>query len=54
MALALRVGRAKDHARIIQFLEQNVVDLDKLNRILTRHGLLPTWEKFERRYLKEE
>ena len=54
VALALRVGRAKDHARIIQFLEQNVVDLDKLNRILTRHGLLPTWEKFERRYLKEE
>src|SRR5262249_27501088 len=53
VAFALRAGRAKDSARIMQFLEQDVVDHGKLNRILTRHGLLPNWEKFERRYLEE-
>ena len=52
VALALRTGRAKDHARIVQFLEQGAVDPDKLNLILMRHGLVPKWEQFERKYLE--
>jgi hypothetical protein len=54
VALALQTGRAKDYARIVHFLEQDAVDADKLNRVLMRHGLIPKWEKFERRYLEEE
>ena len=53
VAIALRTGRAKDHVRILQFLEQTVVDQHKLREVLARHGLLPKWDLFERKYLKE-
>jgi hypothetical protein len=53
VAIALETGRAKDFARIVQFLEQDAVDADKLNQILVRHGLLPKWERFKRKYLEE-
>jgi len=53
VAIALQTGRAKDYARIVQFLEQHAVDAGKLNRILMRHGLVSRWEKFERKYLEE-
>ena len=53
VAIALRTGRAKDHARIVQFLEQNAVDRDKLERILTRYALTPKWERFKSRFLKD-
>ncbi len=53
VAIALQTGRAKDHARILQFLEQNAIDTGKLKSILARHGLTPKWEKFRQRYLDE-
>lgn len=53
VAIAIRTGRAKDHARILQFLEQNAVDRYKLDQVLTRHALVPKWELFESKYLKE-
>ncbi len=53
VAIALNTGRAKDHARILQFLEAEAVDRVKLDRILSKHGLGEKWEKFRRRYLDE-
>jgi hypothetical protein len=53
VAIALKTGRAKDYARIVQFLEQDAVDGDKLNRILMRHELSGKWETFARKYLEE-
>ena len=53
VAIALRAGRAKDYARIVQFLELGVADLDRLNGILVRHGLADKWERFKRKYLEE-
>jgi hypothetical protein len=53
VAIALRAGRAKDHARILQFLEQNAVDRHKLDPVLARHALIPQWGLFESKYLKE-
>ena len=53
VAIALKTGRAKDYARIVQFLEQDAVDADKLNRMLVRHELVDKWNKFEHRYLGE-
>lgn len=53
VAIALRTGRAKDQARILQFLEQNAVDRDRLSQVLTRHGLNVKWERFEAKYLRE-
>lgn len=51
VAIALRTGRAKDYARIVQFIEQQAVDRKKLQTVLKRHGLMPQWEKFERNFL---
>lgn len=53
VAIALRTGRAKDRARIVQFLEQNAVDQDKLERILAQYALIPKWERFKSKFLKD-
>jgi hypothetical protein len=54
VAIALQTGRAKDHARIVQFLESGAVDRDKLNTILARHGLIQQWDRFARRFLEDK
>ena len=51
-AIALDTGRAKDKARVLQFIEAGVLDLDRLHRILGRHGLTGRWQEFERQFLK--
>jgi hypothetical protein len=51
VAIALRTGRTKDYARMVMFLEQDAVNMETLNSILSRHGLLPKWEKFKSKYL---
>ncbi|HLJ29467.1 MAG TPA: hypothetical protein VKY85_22350 [Candidatus Angelobacter sp.] len=52
-AIALQTGRPKDHARILQFLEQGAIDRNKMESIVMHHALMPKWEKFQRRYLGE-
>ena len=51
-AIALRTGRAKDHIRILQFIEQDAVDRRKLQDTLERHGLAEKWKQFESKYLE--
>jgi len=53
VAIALQTGRAKDHARILHFLEKKAVDIEALKTILTRHGLDSKWSRFRERYLDE-
>jgi hypothetical protein len=53
VAIALRTGRAKDYARILQFLDGEVVDVGKLELILSRHGLLSHWKRFSSKYLEK-
>jgi len=53
VAMALQTGRAKDFSRILQFVESGVLDADKLDAILNRHGLLDKWEQFANKFLKE-
>ena len=38
-AIALETGRAKDKARLLQFIEAGVLDPKRLQEILARHGL---------------
>lgn len=52
VAIALETGRAKDHTRILQFLEQEAVDREKLKNIVERHGLSTKWSQFEQRFLR--
>ncbi len=51
-AIALQTGRAKDKARVLQFIEANAVDLGRVREILTRHGLNVNWQQFEQQFLK--
>lgn len=51
-AIALRTGRPKDHNRILQFIEQGVVNRQKLQIIIERHHLTGKWKQFERRFLE--
>jgi hypothetical protein len=51
-AIALRTARAKDFARILQFVEAGALDAGKLDAILKRHGLLEKWEQFGVKFLK--
>ncbi len=51
VAIALRTGRSKDHIRILQFIEQNAVNREKLQSVLERHGLTAKWKQFERKFL---
>jgi hypothetical protein len=52
VAIALQTGRAKDHARILQFLEHNAVNRPKLGELLTKFNLADKWAQFERKYLE--
>ncbi len=51
-AMALEIGRGKDHARVLQFIESGTLDADKLDGILKRHGLVEKWERFGDKFLK--
>lgn len=51
VAIALKTGRPKDFTRILQFIESGILDTNRLDPILSRHGLLEKWERFGRRFL---
>ncbi|MBX3733967.1 MAG: hypothetical protein KF791_15430 [Verrucomicrobiae bacterium] len=52
-AIALQTGRAKDKARLLQFLEAGVLDAGRFHDILARHGLQTAWRRFEDQFLKD-
>lgn len=53
VAIALQLGRAKDHSRILQFVENGSLESAKLNAILARHGLLEKWEQFGQKFFPD-
>lgn len=50
-AIALEVGRAKDKARLLQFIEEGALDAARFEVILARHGLLARWQTFQKQFL---
>lgn len=46
VAIAVKVGRLKDLARVEAFLEQEAVDLTALKDVLKRHNLMTEWRTF--------
>ena len=50
-AIALQTGRAKDKARLLQFIEAGALDAGCFQAILARHGLIDRWRQFERQFL---
>jgi hypothetical protein len=52
-AVALQTGRAKDKARLLQFIEAGAIQVEIFQNILARHGLVDRWQEFERTFLKD-
>jgi len=52
-AIALQTGRAKDKARLLQFVEEGALDSARFKDIVTRHGLETQWQRFERQFLDD-
>lgn len=49
--IALQTGRAKDKARLLQFVESGALDAARFQTILSRHRLEAAWQKFEQQFL---
>lgn len=52
LAIMLQTGRLKDHARIVQFMEHQVINEERLDDILMRHRLIEKWQRFKSAHLK--
>jgi hypothetical protein len=52
-AIALQTGRARNKARLLQFIEAGALDAARFQAMLARHGLVDAWRKFERQYLSD-
>jgi hypothetical protein len=52
-AIALQTGRAKDKARLLQFIETGALDAARFRDIIARYGLQAAWQRFERQFLDE-
>ena len=50
-AIALQTGRAKDKARLLQFIESGAIDATGFEAILNRHQLAQGWQRFQRQFL---
>jgi len=50
-AIALQTGRAKDKARLLQFVETGSLDAARFQDIISRHGLIEAWKRFEKQFL---
>jgi hypothetical protein len=46
VAIAVKLGRLKDLARVQAFLEQRAVDMVALRDVLERHNLMDDWRSF--------
>jgi hypothetical protein len=53
-AIALQTGRAKDKARLLQFIESGVLQADRFQAILAHHGLADAWHRFAQQFLADE
>jgi len=50
-AIALQTGRAKDKARLLQFIEARALDRSRFEEIISRYGLADQWQKFQQQFL---
>ncbi|MBN1893128.1 hypothetical protein JW906_01485 [bacterium] len=49
-AMALQTGRAKDKARLLQFIEAGVLESRRFEAVLARHGLTGKWQAFKKAF----
>jgi len=51
--IALQTGRAKDKARLLQFIEDGALQVAQFQAIVARHGLADAWKLFEKQFLTD-
>jgi hypothetical protein len=49
----MQTGRAKDKARLLQFVETGVLNPARFQAVLARHGLEDAWQRFERQFFSD-
>lgn len=52
-AIALQTGRAKDKSRVLQFVEEGVLNAEQFRLLIARHHLEKQWERFEQQFLED-
>jgi hypothetical protein len=52
-AIALQTGRAKDKARLLQFIEEGALDKARFQEIVQRYALVEAWVKFKLQFLTD-
>jgi len=50
-AIALETGRAKDHLRLLEFVQRGAVDPTSLQTIIVRFNLQAKWANFQSKFL---
>ena len=50
-AIALQTERAKDKARLLQFIEAGALDSSSFEAIVAKHGLSQQWQRFQQQFL---
>lgn len=51
--IALSVGRAKDHARVLALFESGALNVGDVGDLAAAHGLGGKWDKFRHRFLED-
>jgi hypothetical protein len=51
-AIALQTGRAKDKARLLQFIEAHALDRTKFEELVECHQLVDRWREFQRQFVQ--
>jgi len=51
-AIALQTGRAKDKARLLQFIEAHALDRTKFEELVECHQLVDQWREFQRQFVQ--
>ena len=53
-AIALQTGRAKDKARLLQFIEAHALNRTKFEELVERHQLGDKWRQFQKQFPSNE
>jgi len=53
-AIALQTGRAKDKARLLQFIEAHALDRTKFEELVECHQLADKWRQFQKQFPSNE
>lgn len=52
-AICLQTGKAKDKARLLQFIESGALDHARFEAIVERHELKLAWQKFKSQFIED-